>query len=31
VIEGQPVYVPDPDDVSPPTRRGGLLARLFGR
>lgn len=31
VIEGQPVYVPDPDEVGAPTRRGGLLARLFGR
>lgn len=31
VIEGQPVYVPDPDDVARPTRRGGLLGRFFGR
>jgi protein-tyrosine phosphatase len=30
IVDGQPIYVPDPADVAPPPRRG-VLARLFGR
>ena len=32
IINGQPIYVPDPSEVAAaPSRRGGLLSRLFGR
>jgi protein-tyrosine phosphatase len=31
IINGQPIYVPDPTEVAPSSRRGGLLSRLFGR
>jgi protein-tyrosine phosphatase len=30
IVDGQPIYVPDPADVAPPPRRG-VLARLFRR
>jgi protein-tyrosine phosphatase len=30
IVDGQPIYVPDPADIAPPPRRG-VLARLFGR
>src|SRR5438876_3788708 len=31
IINGRPIYVPDPADVAVPSRRNGLLSRLFGR
>jgi protein-tyrosine phosphatase len=31
IINGQPIYVPDPADVAAPARRGGLISRIFGR
>jgi protein-tyrosine phosphatase len=31
IVNGQPIYVPDPADVAAPARRGGLIGRIFGR
>jgi protein-tyrosine phosphatase len=31
IVDGQPIYVPDPAEVAASARRGGFLSRLFGR